>query len=158
MLPFVADNPNSPNKPNGPNKDKPPPKAQGPASVSIGSAPMAPENPLPGGEDSLPKDYQRASHELLYESIMHSGGEPFGNALGPGVTTLTNKTVKRFRKRGHFLFSTYEAFDERRRNRFTRAGATTNQKEYTPEQIEYALDPSKRPKPKWWQRFFGLKL
>ncbi len=116
--------------------------------------PSAPENPLPGTEDTLPKPYQRASHENLYESIMHSGGEPFGTPLGPGTTTLTRNTVRRFRKRGHFFISTYEELDARRKNRFTRSGATNMVQEYSPEAIEYALDPEKR-KRGFWKRLLA---
>ncbi len=84
---------------------------------------------------------------------MQSGGIPFGKPLGVGTTSLTNKSVRRFKKRGHFFINTYEELDTRRRNPFTRAGAASNQKEFTPEQIELALDPSKRKKVSWWRRF-----
>lgn len=82
---------------------------------------------------------------------MQSGGEPFGNSLGPGVTTLTNRSVKRFKKRGYFYISTYENFAERK-NRFTRAGSAARQTDFPPEVLEWIADPSKRPKLTWWQR------
>lgn len=85
---------------------------------------------------------------------MQSGGEPFGNSLGPGVTTLTARTVKRFKKRGHFFISTYEDFRDGRRNRFTKAGASARQTEYSPEVLEWIADPSKRPRQTFWQRLW----
>ena len=118
--------------------------------------PKAPESPLLGSEDTLPKEYQRASHELLYESIMTAGGEPFGSPLGPGTTTLTQKTVRRFRKRGHFFISTYEEYRPNRKNIFTRAGSSNMVKEYSPEAIEFAQDPSKFKRP-WWKRLLGIR-
>ena len=118
--------------------------------------PTAPENPLPGTEDTLPKDYQRSSHELLYESIMSGGGEAFGSPLGPGTTTLTKKSVRRFKKRGHFFISTYEDYDVRRKNPFTKAGSSNLVREYSDEAIAYAHDPTKWKRP-WWKRLLGLK-
>ena len=85
---------------------------------------------------------------------MQSGGEPFGNALGPGITTLTNRSVKRFKKRGYFFISTYEELQTVRKNRFTRAGATSKQTDYPPEVLEWIADPSKRPRVTVWQRIW----
>ena len=87
---------------------------------------------------------------------MHSGGEAFGNPLGPGVTTLTQKSVRRFRKRGHFFISTYETHETRRKNPFTRAGSSNMVREYTDDAIAYANDPSKWKRP-WWKRLLGIK-
>ena len=118
--------------------------------------PRAPENPLPGTEDTLPKEYQRTSHELLYESIMHAGGEPFGRPLGAGVTTLTKRTVRRFKKRGYFFISTYEDKNDARRNPFTKAGSSNMIQDYSDEAIAFAHDPTKWKRP-WWKRLLGLK-
>jgi len=116
--------------------------------------PSTPENPLPGSEDALPKAYQRASHEHLYDAMMHGGGEAFGTPLGAGTTTLTNKTVRRFKKRGYFFMSTYEELDRRRKNPFTKSGSSNMVAEYSDEAIEFALDPSKR-KRNFWKRLWA---
>lgn len=87
---------------------------------------------------------------------MSSGGEAFGKPLGPGTTTLTSKSVKRFKKRGHFFISTFETFDDRRKNPFTRAGSSNMVREYTEDAIAFAQDPSKFKRP-WWKRLLGIK-
>ncbi len=87
---------------------------------------------------------------------MSSGGEAFGTPLGPGVTTLTQKSVRRFRKRGHFFISTYEEMNKRRKNPFTRSGASNMVQEYSEEAIAYANNPSQWKRP-WWKRLLGIK-
>lgn len=100
------------------------------------------------------KGTKAQSQELLYESVMKSGGDPFMQSLGMGVTTLTERVARRFRKKGHFLISTYEVFNQKQRNPFTRAGASPYQGEYPDEVIEIAFDPSKRRTRSRLQRFW----
>lgn len=81
-------------------------------------------NPLAEIDDGLTKDYQRKSTDLIYESIMRGGGEPFGAPFEVGVQTLTERIVGFFKQRGFFGFEFLERPRKRnRRNKFTRYGA-----------------------------------
>ncbi len=73
------------------------------------------------GEGAQPK---RTSAEIIYESMMRGGGEPFGAPFEMGTSTLTEKIVKYFKQAGFFSFETMEKLRRRRRrNKFTRYGA-----------------------------------
>lgn len=95
-----------------------------PAGKEVGDELQDDNNPLAKVENGLEK-FHRPSHDLIYETIMRSGGEPFGNPYGIGISTLTNKVVKFFKQRSFFGFETFEpSRPKRRRNRFTRHGAS----------------------------------
>ena len=82
-------------------------------------------NPLARVDDGLEPPGQRPSQDLIYESIMRSGGEPFGTPFEVGLTSLTDKVVRFFKQRSFFGFETYERNRPKRmRNRFTRHGAS----------------------------------
>lgn len=83
----------------------------------------ATSNPLAEIDDGLSKNYQRKSNDLIYESVMRSGGEPFFEPLGVGVSSLTDRIVRFFKQRGFFSFETFESRRQKRRNKFTRYGA-----------------------------------
>lgn len=80
-------------------------------------------NPLARIDDGLTQNLQRGSTELIHESIMRGGGEPFGEPFYVGPSTLTNRIVKWFKQRGFFGFETFEKTN-RKRNKFTRYGAS----------------------------------
>ena len=81
-------------------------------------------NPLAKVGDLTGKDYLRSSNDLIHESIMRGGGEPFGAPFEMGVQSLTNKIVQFFKQRGFFGFEFLERPRSRRsRNKFTRYGA-----------------------------------
>ena len=81
-------------------------------------------NPLAAVDDGLLKNYRRPSNDLIYESIMRGGGEPFGPPFEAGVPSLTEKIVKLFKQRSFFGFETLEKPRRKaRRNKFTRYGA-----------------------------------
>lgn len=82
-------------------------------------------NPLARIDDGLEPRQHRPSEELIYESMMRGGGEPFGSPFEVGVPTLTERVVKYFKQKGFFAFETFEkSRPKRRRNRFTRYGAS----------------------------------
>ncbi|MEE8408469.1 MAG: hypothetical protein V3T05_02580 [Myxococcota bacterium] len=82
-------------------------------------------NPLADIDDGLLKNYQRSSSDLIYETIMRGGGEPFGRPFALGVNSLTERIVKLFRQRGFFRFETLDKpKTKRHRNKFTRYGAS----------------------------------
>jgi|GEM_PF-4851477 len=101
---------------------------------------------------------QEQSSDLLYESMMKSGGQAFGQPYVIGTTSLTERVVRRHKQKGSFGYSTYEKMNYRRRNYFTRAGASRYQGEYPPHVIEWIKDPSKRPKKSLWTRFWDMVL
>ena len=81
-------------------------------------------NPLADVDDGLLKNYRRPSSELIYESMMRGGGEPFGPPFEAGVSSLTEKIVKLFKQHSFFSFETMEKPRRKaRRNKFTRYGA-----------------------------------
>ena len=74
---------------------------------------------VPGNADP------RSSHDVIYESVMRGGGEPFGAPYEVGVSSLTEKIVRFFRQRSFFGFEVFEgARPKRKRNRFTRYGSS----------------------------------
>lgn len=92
--------------------------AKRPAQLKSGT------NPLAEIDDGLTKGYQRKSSELIYESIMRGGGEPFGAPFELGIGSLTERIVKLFRQKSFFAFETIERPRRRgRRNKFTRYAA-----------------------------------
>ena len=100
---------------------KPP---QEPASGPATAVKQQPAELATSPADSGGRDYQRKSTDLIYESMMRGGGEPFGPPFELGVSTLTEKIVKFFKQRSFFGFETIEKARTRvRRNKFTRYGA-----------------------------------
>ncbi len=88
-------------------------------------------NPLADVDDGLLKNYQRPSNDLIYESIMRGGGEPFGEPFPAGVSSLTEKIVKLFKQHSFFGFETLEKPRRRaRRNKFTKYGAAPHRGGY----------------------------
>ncbi|OGQ77998.1 MAG: hypothetical protein A2289_21295 [Deltaproteobacteria bacterium RIFOXYA12_FULL_58_15] len=82
-------------------------------------------NPLAGVDDGLQKAHLRQSDDVIYESVMRGGGEPFGAPFDVGVGSLTEKIVRFFKQRGFFGFETLERPKRKNRiNRFTRYGAS----------------------------------
>jgi hypothetical protein len=66
-----------------------------------------------------------SSHEVIYDAMMRSGGEPFGAPWGFGLASLTVRVVRRFKIKGFFGFETMEKLKPKnKRNKFTRAGAS----------------------------------
>ena len=81
-------------------------------------------NPLAAKDSDLRQDYLRPSTELIYESVMRGGGEPFGPPFEIGVASLTEKIVRFFKQRSFFAFETLErARRKNQRNKFTRYGS-----------------------------------
>jgi len=81
-------------------------------------------NPLADIDDGLLKNYRRPSNDLIYESIMRGGGEPFGQPFEAGVSSLTDKIVKLFKQHSFFAFETMEKPRKKARsNKFTKYGA-----------------------------------
>ena len=82
-------------------------------------------NPLAAIDDGLRPNTREGSRDIIYESMMRGGGEPFGRPWGNGLSSLTDKIVKLFRQRSFFGFETLEHTPRsRRRNRFTRYAAS----------------------------------
>jgi hypothetical protein len=80
------------------------------------------ESPLAEIEEQLLKDYQRPSTDVIYETLMRAGGEPFGAPFEMGPSTLTEKIVRFFKQVGYFSFETFDK-TRRSKNKFTRYGA-----------------------------------
>lgn len=90
-------------------------------------------NPLARVDDGLRKNYQRPSNDLIYESIMRGGGEPFGAPFEVGVQSLTDKIVRLFKQRSFFGFEILEKPRRKnKRNKFTRYGAAPHRGPYRP--------------------------
>jgi hypothetical protein len=69
-------------------------------------------------------DPKRASADLIYDSVMRCGGEPFGAPFEAGLSSLTERIVKLFKLSGFFGFESMERLRAKnRRNKFTRHGA-----------------------------------
>jgi len=82
-------------------------------------------NPLAEIDDGLTPGFHRRSEDLIYESIMRGGGEPFGTPFEVSIGSLTDKIVKFFRQRSFFGFEIFErSRPKRRHNKFTRYGAS----------------------------------
>lgn len=80
-------------------------------------------NPLTEIDDGLGPLAGAASSELIRETIMRSGGEPFGRPYEMSLHSLTEKVVKLFRLKSFFGFEIFEK-PTHRRNKFTRYGAS----------------------------------
>lgn len=71
-----------------------------------------------------PAGHLRNSSDLIYESIMRGGGEPFGEPYEVSAQSLTDRIVKFFKQKGFFGFEYFEKRRRRRfRNKFTKYGA-----------------------------------
>lgn len=86
----------------------------------------------PGRPDlNGPAGYLRKSSDLIYESIMKGGGEPFGEPYEVSAQSLTDRIVRFFKQRGFFGFEFFERRRIRRRkNKFTRYGAAPFKGDY----------------------------
>lgn len=83
------------------------------------------DNPLERVQEGRLQKHQRRSRDLIYESVMRGGGEPFGAPFALGIQSLTEKIVSLFRVKGFFGFESMERLRPRnRRNKFTRHGAS----------------------------------
>ena len=83
------------------------------------------------GELAGPANHLRKSSELIYESIMKGGGEPFGEPYEVSAQSLTERIVRFFRQRGFFAFEFFERRRVRRRkNKFTKYGAAPFRGDY----------------------------
>lgn len=72
------------------------------------------------------------SRNLIYITMMRSGGEPFGAPFEVGTPTLTERIVKLFRQKSFFSFETLEKLQTRsHRNKYTRHGAAPHRGPYT---------------------------
>lgn len=80
-------------------------------------------NPLAEIHDDLGPLEPTASNELIRETIMRSGGEPFGRPYEASVHSLTDKIVRMLKLKSFFGFEIFER-PARRRNKFTRYGAS----------------------------------
>ena len=86
----------------------------------------ASNNPLADIQDLSDSNIKRESGDLIYESIMRGGGEPFGAPFEFGTQSLTRKIVEFLKQRGFFNFETIEKMKpQHRQNKFTRYGSTT---------------------------------
>lgn len=95
--------------------------------------PPAPKQALKATADVVRADPKRHSHELIHESVMRGGGEPFLAPFENGTSTLTVKIVKLLKQSGFFGFETMEKLrTKNRRNKFTRHGAAPFVGEYRP--------------------------
>lgn len=87
--------------------------------------PIENNNPIIKVEDTLITSSPRNTEDLIFESIMRGGGEPFGPPFEIGITTLTEKLVKFFKQRSFFAFETLDKPRSKNRiNRFTKYGAS----------------------------------
>ena len=84
-------------------------------------------NPLADIKDLDDAHIKRKSSDLIYESIMRGGGEPFGAPFEFGTQSLTARIVEFLKQRGFFMFETIEQTKESKKqnNKFTRYGAST---------------------------------
>ena len=80
-------------------------------------------NPLAEVDDGLSQGHQRKSSELIYESVMRGGGEPFGRPFEYGIGSLTDRIVRLLNVKSFFGFETLERPRRSRRNKFTRYGS-----------------------------------
>jgi hypothetical protein len=87
----------------------------------------APRNVL----DEMVPNHLRHSRDLIYESVMRGGGEPFGAPYDLGLPSLIERIVRRFKQRSFFNFETFErAGKERKLNKFTKYGAARYRGDY----------------------------
>jgi hypothetical protein len=71
-----------------------------------------------------PANHLRKSSELIYESVMKGGGEPFGEPYEVSAQTLTERIVRYFKQRGFFAFEFFERRQRRKlKNKFTKYGS-----------------------------------
>ena len=81
-------------------------------------------NPLATAEDRSANNFLRPSPDLIYQTIMRGGGEPFGRPFELSMQSLTAKVVKLFRQHSFFAFESMDKPKARNRvNKFTRYGA-----------------------------------
>jgi hypothetical protein len=81
--------------------------------------------------DEMVPNHRRSSRDLIYESMMRGGGEPFGAPYASALPTLIEKIVRKFRQRSFFSFETFEkSGQDRKLNKFTRYGASRYRGDY----------------------------
>ncbi len=100
-----------------------PRKLEKTSSTSGSSSLVDPHRPEADGLAG-PAGHLRKSSDLIYDSIMRGGGEPFGEPYEVSAQSLTERIVKFFKQKGFFGFEFFERRRKRRlRNKFTRYGA-----------------------------------
>lgn len=78
-----------------------------------------------------PANHLRKSNDLIYDSIMRGGGEPFMEPYEVSAQSLTEKIVRYFKQKGFFGFEFFERRRRvKRRNKFTKYGAAPFRGEY----------------------------
>jgi hypothetical protein len=81
-------------------------------------------NPLAEIDDELTGVGSRGSTDLIYQTIMRGGGEPFGRPWEAAPTSLTEKIVKLFKQKGFFGFESMDKGAASAMNKFTRYAAS----------------------------------
>ncbi len=100
-----------------------PPKAASPAAAP---AAQDEEQRRHAAQLRLWQRLQRASHDIIYITLLRAGGEPFGAPFERGLPSLTARLVRAFKQRSFFAFNSSERLGgPQRRNKFTRYGAAT---------------------------------
>jgi hypothetical protein len=92
-------------------------------SSSSGSSPLVDSGRPEADAIAGPAGHLRKSSDLIYESIMRGGGEPFGEPYEVSAQTLTERIVRFFKQRGFFGFEFFERRRRRHKNKFTRYGS-----------------------------------
>jgi hypothetical protein len=92
-------------------------------SSSSGSSPLVDAGRPEADAMAGPAGHLRKSSDLIYESIMRGGGEPFGEPYEVSAQTLTERIVRFFKQRGFFGFEFFERRRRRLKNKFTRYGS-----------------------------------
>jgi hypothetical protein len=78
-----------------------------------------------------PANHLRKSSDLIHESIMRGGGEPFMEPYEVSAQSLTEKIVRYFKQKGFFGFEYFERRRRRqRKNKFTRYGSAPYRGDY----------------------------
>jgi hypothetical protein len=80
-------------------------------------------NPLAEIDDGLTGVTKQGSTDLIYETIMRGGGEPFGKPWEVSNSSLTEKLVKLLKQKGFFSWESLDRGAAASRNKFTRYGA-----------------------------------
>ncbi len=77
-------------------------------------------------DKDLQANHLRPSGDLIYESIMRGGGEPFGRPYSIGLGSLTERVVTFFKVKSFFGFETFESAKQTKKltNKYTRYGAS----------------------------------
>lgn len=93
-----------------------------PPAAKVRAAAKAPQRPL------LTTLHRKASKNIIYEAMTRSG-DAFGRPFIAGVSSLTERVVKKLRQKSFFGFETFDRLMARRKandtdvNKFTKYGA-----------------------------------